>query len=144
MARPKSTQPTDGELELLKLLWEAGPSELGRICTDLRRQRPVATTTVATMLTVMLGKGLVKRTRSPSGYLWSAKVGRDATSRRLVEKLIERVFDGSAQLLVAHLVETQKLSAADRKQVLALLKRGAARSPGKDAPTPLDSSPPKS
>jgi BlaI family transcriptional regulator, penicillinase repressor len=144
MARPKSTQPTDGELELLKLLWEAGPSELGRICTELRRQRPVATTTVATMLTVMLGKGLVKRTKSPSGYLWSARVGRDATNRRLVEKLIERAFDGSAQLLVAHLVETQKLSDADRKQVLALLKRGAARLPGKDAPTSLDSSTPKS
>jgi BlaI family penicillinase repressor len=144
MARPKSTQPTDGELELLKLLWDAGPAELGRICADLRRQRPVATTTVATMLKVMLGKGLVKRARSPSGYLWSAKVGRDATNRRLVDKLIERAFDGSAQLLVAHLVETQKLSDADRKQVLALLKRGASRSPGKDSPSPPDSSPPRS
>jgi predicted transcriptional regulator len=144
MARPKSTQPTDGELELLKLLWDAGPSELGRICTDLRRQRPVVTTTVATMLTIMLGKGLVKRTRSPRGYLWSAKVGREATNRRLVDKLIERAFDGSAQLLVAHLVEAQKLSDADRKQVLALLKRGAAGSPDKDVPTPLDSSQPKS
>jgi predicted transcriptional regulator len=144
MARPKSTQPTDGELEILKVLWDAGPSELGRICTELRRQRPSATTTVATMLTVMLGKGLVKRTRGPNGYLWTAKLGRDATNRRLVDKLIERAFDGSAQLLVAHLVETQKLSDADRKQVLALLKRGAAKSPVKDVPPPLDSSPPQS
>lgn len=144
MARPKSTQPTDGELELLKLLWDAGPSELGRICTDIRRQRPVATTTVATMLSVMLGKELVKRARSASGYLWSAKVGREATNRRLVDKLLERAFDGSAQLLVAHLVDSQKLSDADRKQVLALLKRGAARSSGKDSPTPADPSQPES
>src|SRR5262245_33784593 len=101
MARPRSTQPTDGELELLKVLWDAGPCELGLVCSELRRQRPVATTTVATMLAVMLGKGLVKRAQSRRGYLWSAKVGRAVTTRRLVDKLVERAFDGSAQRLVA-------------------------------------------
>ncbi len=127
MARPKSTQPTDGELELLKLLWEAGPCELGRICTDLRRARPVATTTVATMLNVMLEKGIVKRARSPRGYLWSARVGREATTGQLVAKFIDRAFDGSAQLLVAHLVESKKLSVKERREILALLERGASK-----------------
>lgn len=144
MARPKSTQPTDGELELLKILWETGPTELGRICTELRRQRPVATTTVATMLTVMLAKGLVKRASGTGDYLWSAKVGREATNGKLVDKLLERVFDGSAQLLVAHLVESQKLSDADRKEVLALLKRGAAKSQGKDRSGRTETEDPKS
>lgn len=130
MARPKSTQPTDGELELLKLLWEAGPCELGRICTELRRERPVATTTVATMLTVMLGKELVKRTDGPSGYLWSAKVSRDTTTRGLVDRLLDHAFDGSAELLVAHLVKSNRLSEATRRQVLALLDKGAGRGRG--------------
>jgi predicted transcriptional regulator len=128
MARPKSTQPTDGELEILKLLWQAGPCTLGRICADLRRNRPVATTTVATMLTVMLGKGLVIRSRSRRGYLWSAKVGREATTRRLVDRLLDRAFDGSAWLLVAHLVDSKKLSIKDRQQVLELLERGISKS----------------
>ena len=61
MARPPSTHPTDGELELLQILWQAGPSSLGRICTALRLRRPIATTTVATMLKVMLDKGLIRR-----------------------------------------------------------------------------------
>lgn len=144
MARPKSTQPTDGELEILKLLWEAGPSELGQVCAELRRQRAVATTTVATMLSVMLEKGLVKRGRGPKGYLWSAKAGRKETTRRLVEKLIDRAFDGSAQLLMAHLVESQKLSEKDRREVLSLLARGAAKSPEKSAPASPSSARPKS
>ena len=143
MARPKSKQPTDGELEILKLLWDAGPRELGYVCNELRRRRPVATTTVATMLSVMLNKGLVKRTCGPSGYLWSAKAGRQATTRQLVEKLIDRVFDGSARLLMAHLVESQKLSEKERREVLAILKRGAARSPGHDLSSPPDSLPHK-
>jgi predicted transcriptional regulator len=144
MARPKSTQPTDGELEILKLLWEAGPCELGLVCAELRRQRPVATTTVATMLSVMLGKGLVKRTRSPRGYLWSSKSGRTATRRRLVDDFIERAFDGSAQLLMAHLVESRKLSDKDRQQVLALLNRPAAGSSASGPAARSDSSPPTS
>ncbi|MGQ0633474.1 MAG: BlaI/MecI/CopY family transcriptional regulator [Planctomycetaceae bacterium] len=130
MARPPSTQPTDGELELLKLLWETGPCTLGRLCAALRQSRPVATTTVATMLSVMRNKGLVKRVRGNRAYLWSARVRRDETNRRLVDRLIERAFDGSAQLLVAHLVESNKLSDSERRQVLALFEKGAGRARG--------------
>lgn len=121
MARPASNQPTDGELELLKVLWEHGPAELGAICAELRRQRPVATTTVATMLKIMLEKQLVKRTASKRRYLWSAKVSREHATRGLVKQLIDRAFDGSAQSLVAHLVEAQKLSEEDRRQILSML-----------------------
>ena len=121
MARPASNQPTDGELELLKVLWEHGPAELGAICAELRRQRPVATTTVATMLKVMLEKQLVKRTASKRRYLWSARVSREHATRGLVKQLIDRAFDGSAQSLVAHLVEGQKMSEDDRRQILSML-----------------------
>ena len=127
MARPQNTQPTDGELEILKILWNVGPCELGRVCTELRHERAVATTTVATMLTVMLGKGLVKRSRGKRSYLWSARTGREATTRRLVKRLIERAFDGSARLLVTQVVESKQLSESDRRQVIALLERGAAQ-----------------
>ena len=50
MARPPSKQPADGELEILKILWETGPAGLGQIHTVLQERRGVATTTVATML----------------------------------------------------------------------------------------------
>ncbi|MEX0713529.1 MAG: BlaI/MecI/CopY family transcriptional regulator [Pirellulales bacterium] len=122
MPRPATKQPTDGELELLKLLWEAGPAELGRICAALRRKRPVATTTVATMLKVMLNKGLVERTRRPGGYLWSAKAAPEATRRGLLERLIDRVFEGSASMLVAHLIDVEGLSEAELNEIRALIE----------------------
>ncbi len=40
MARPPSAHPTDGELELLQVLWQTGPAGLGQICTALRLRRP--------------------------------------------------------------------------------------------------------
>ena len=79
MARPPSAHPTDGELEMLQVLWQAGPSSLGQICPALRLRRPIATTTVATILKVMLDKKLVHRKRTPQGYLWSAKTTRQNT-----------------------------------------------------------------
>ena len=64
MARSPSDQPTQRELEILAVLWEHGPASLGTVCDALRRQRPLATTTVATMLKVMLDKKLVTRRRA--------------------------------------------------------------------------------
>lgn len=134
MPRRKSAQPTDGELEILKILWESAPCELGRICSEMRRVRPVATTTVATMLTVMLGKGLVRRITGPNRYLWSAQISRDAATRGMVARLLDHAFDGSADLLLAHLIESRKLSERTRREVLALLKQGAARDKADVAP----------
>jgi len=121
MARPARTQTTDGELEILKVLWHLGPVELGSIGTALRRQRPVAPTTIATMLKVMLAKGLVKRTPGTRGSLWSAKMSRKAATKGLLRKFLDHVFDGSAQLLVAHIIEEGKLTNRDREEIRRLL-----------------------
>lgn len=126
MARRPSSQPTEGELELLNLSWDHGPAPLGTLCAAVRQSRPVATTTVATMLKIMLDKGLVKRTQSAGGFLWSAAVSRQATQQKLLSGLVERAFDGSARLLVARLLADNKLSAADRKEIVAMLKAGPA------------------
>jgi BlaI family transcriptional regulator, penicillinase repressor len=125
MARPTSKQPTDGELEILKILWESGPAELGGICSALRRHRPVATTTVATMLKIMLSKGLVKRSEGDRASLWSAKVSQRAATTGMLRKLLDRVFDGSAQRLVAHLLEEGRLSDQDRHEIQRLLDSSA-------------------
>jgi predicted transcriptional regulator len=121
MARPASRQPTDGELEILQLLWESGPAELKQIHATLHEHRKVASTTVATMLGVMLGKGLVERHQGARGYRWSARVSRDAAARGLLTKLVDRLFDGSSQRLVAHLVEDGKLSPEECREIQALL-----------------------
>jgi BlaI family penicillinase repressor len=119
MPRPASTQPTDGELEILRALWAAGPTSLSQLCEALRQERDVAATTVATMLRVMSDKGLVKRSGSGRGATWSAAVSQERTERTMVHRMVERVFDGAADRLVAHLVEGGALS----DQQLAELRR---------------------
>lgn len=121
MARPPSSQPTEGEIEILKVLWRGGPSELGAVCSELRRRRPAATTTVATMLGVMLKKGLVRRAIGPRGYVWTAALTSQLASSGLLRRLVDLVFDGSTKGLVLHLIEHGKLNARERKEIEDLL-----------------------
>jgi BlaI family penicillinase repressor len=122
MARTASKQPTDGELEILKVLWDLGPAGLGQVHQVLFDERGVAITTVATMLKMMLAKELVERTDGPRGYLWRARVSRKATVSGLIGKLVQHVFDGSAQRLVAHLVQEGELDEGERREIAELLK----------------------
>lgn len=129
MARPPSRQPTEGELEILNVLWDAGPSELGSVVEALRKGRPVATTTVATMLKVMESKGLVARGASEGsrGARWGAVAERTTTRSGLLRRLIDVAFDGSAGRLVAHMLEDRSLTDADRESIRALLGEGTKK-----------------
>lgn len=122
MARPPSTQPTDAELEILRVLWESGPSGLGPIHAAIQARRPVALTTIATTLKTMLAKGLVAREDGPRGYLWSAATSRGSAASGLLGKLVQHVFDGSARRLVAHLIEEGALDDRDRDEIRAMLE----------------------
>src|SRR5262245_1938212 len=122
MARPRSGEPTGTELEILTVLWEAGPAELAEVCGRLRRKRPVATTTVATMLSVMKAKGLVSRSAGPRGYRWQAAVSRQAAATGMLRRLMDRLFEGSASRLVAHLLTEGSLGPRERREVARLLR----------------------
>jgi len=122
MARPPSTQPTDAELEILRVLWNRGPAGLGNIHALIQERRQVALTTIATTLKTMLAKGLVAREDGPRGYLWSAVASRGSTATGLLGKLVQHVFDGSARRLVAHLIEEGVLDDSDRAEIRALLE----------------------
>src|SRR5215212_4827250 len=117
MARPKSQQPTDGELEILRVLWDlASPAELGQIRAALlqQRDRDIALTTVATMLKVMLDKDLVARAKGERSWLWSARVTRHNATRGMIRKVLSNVFEGSASKLVMHLIEDGRLTADEQ------------------------------
>ena len=124
MARKPSSQPTDAELEVLSILWDApGPMELGRICEALGGQRghSVPMTTIATLLGVMLDKRLVKREKGERSYLWSAAVDRDPTRDGIVNKVLKRAFGGSAPLMVASLLRNVEVSDQVREDIRSLL-----------------------
>lgn len=131
MARPPNTQPTEGELEILNILWESGPADLGTIRAALQGRRAVATTTIATMLKLMREKGLVERSDGPRGYIWGAKVSLNAARSGLLGKLLNLVFDGSPRRLVAHLLEEDALSDRDREAIRRIIEARKPEGPSR-------------
>src|SRR4029079_5457549 len=104
MARPKEEQPTAGELEVLKVLWEKGPSTVREVMDVLNEDRPRAYTSVMSLLNVMTDKGLVVREPHGRAFVYQAKTNRGRTLRRMVGDLLGRAFEGSTSQLVAPLL----------------------------------------
>jgi len=117
MARPKEEQPTAGELEVLKVLWERGSSTVREVMEVLNRDRPRAYTSVMSLLNVMTDKGLVVREPQGRAFIYRAKTNRGRTLRRMVGDLLGRAFGGSTSQLVAHLLDQTKPSPAELDEI---------------------------
>src|SRR4051812_11301008 len=133
MPRPPSQHPTDGELEILRTLWDRGPSSLSEICESLRQGREAATPPAPPIPRVMADKGLVKRKPARRGHQWSAAVTQSAAASSMVGKLVDGVFDGSAGRLAAHLVEAGQLSADELTELRKLIDSNRASRKGAKA-----------
>jgi BlaI family transcriptional regulator, penicillinase repressor len=124
MARPRHEQPTPAELEVLKVLWDReGPSSVRDVLEVVNRHvdPPRAYTSVMSLLNVMTDKGLLRRSPQGRAFLYEPIAPREQTLRSLLGETLERVYDGSASLLVAHLLDRSRPSADELDQIRALL-----------------------
>lgn len=111
MARRKAhEQLTPRELEIMKALWEGGPATAGEVQERVRAARPLAYTTVQTMLNILVRKGRAKRTLVDRSYRYRAAISREKAAGNTLRDLVERMFGGSAEALVMSLVETSQLT----------------------------------
>jgi predicted transcriptional regulator len=110
MTRPREQQPTAGELEVLKILWDRGPSTVREVMDVLNASRPRAYTSVMSLLSVMADKGLLVREAKGRAFVYRPKVNREKTRGRMVGQLLKRAFEGSASQLVAHLLDQSRPS----------------------------------
>lgn len=117
MARPKEEQPTAGELEVLKVLWDRGPSTVREVMEVLHAERPRAYTSVMSLLNVMTDKGLVVRQPRGRAFVYRALVARERTRQQMVGDLLGRVFEGSARDLVAHLLDQSQPTDAELEAI---------------------------
>jgi len=127
MARQVLPRPTDGELEILRVLWREGPCTVRQVQQTLARRRPTGYTTVLKLLQIMTEKGLVLRDATQRTHVYRPRLSEDQTQRQLVKDLVERAFGGSAQQLMMQALAAGKASAkelAEIRQLLDDLERG--------------------
>jgi len=105
MARPREKNPTPAELEVLRVIWESGPCTVREVLTVLNKQRPRAYTSVMSLMNVMTKKGLLSQRPKGRAFVYSARLSQDKTQSGMLSDLLDRAFDGSANALVAHLLQ---------------------------------------
>jgi predicted transcriptional regulator len=127
MARPKTGRPTDLELEILKALWERGPSTVREVREALFGKRPMIYTTVLKMLQIMTEKGLVVCDKRERAHVYHPKETRNAVVGRLTGDLLNRVFDGSTPQLVLHALEQKRAKPEDLAEIRRLIKEAERR-----------------
>jgi len=119
----QTPRPTDAELSILRVLWEAGPRSVREIQHLMNENRPTGYTTVLKMLQIMTEKGLVVRDESVRPQIYRPRLSRVQTQRRLLTDLLQRAFGGSVRELVLQALATRKSSPEELANIEEWLDR---------------------
>ena len=127
----KGQSPSDAEWRVLHALWRKHPASTRELLDALHGETGWAYTTLKTVLGRMLEKGLVSAEMHGNAAFYEPAVEQGRARGNALRTMIERVFEGAAGPLLAHLVEHESLSQAERKQlaswIAAAEKKGARR-----------------
>jgi len=115
------------EFQIMEALWARGESSIRGILESLPAKRRPAYTTIQTTIYRMESKLVVRRVKKVGNFhIFAASISRDAAQRRLIDELLA-LFGGRSQPVMAHLIETGKLSMDDVKEAEKLLRKLSAK-----------------
>ena len=113
MSRRRSTTPTEGELEILSVLWEHGPTTVREIYNRLKGKRGTGYSTTLRMVQIMTEKGLILKAAAPQ----------EQTQLQLVDHLIQSGFGGSAMSLVLRAAAARRITGEDLAEIKRMVEK---------------------
>ncbi len=117
----KKIKPTESELQILKVLWENGPSTVKDINRVLSKKKETGYTTTLKLMQIMFEKGLLSRVAEGRSHIYSTKVKQNETQKVMVDKLLETMFGGSAKDLVMQALGNSKASKSELGEIRNLI-----------------------
>lgn len=120
---------TEREADVMAVLWQRGPSTVAEVRDRLSDD--LAYTTVLTILRTLEDKGYVAHEQEGRAHRYAALVEREVARRSALHAVTRRFFDGSKAMLLAHLVDDDKLSEDEIERIRSLLRRRSKSKKGK-------------
>jgi predicted transcriptional regulator len=120
--RPVSATLTPQELDLMRIVWRKRHATVRDVYETLLERRKIAYTTVMTMMRVLERKGYVKATRVDRADVYRPTRPESQVLRSMVREFVDRVFGGSTQPLLVHLIEDRKLSSREIEEIERLIR----------------------
>ena len=122
--RPAKNTLTDQELEIMKAIWALDrPATVRDVYESLLRQRKVAYTTVMTMMNILESKGYLKKNQEDKAYIYRPAQTKSKVVHGMVREFVNRVFNGSAEPLLMHLVEEEGLTEEEIARIARMARK---------------------
>jgi BlaI family transcriptional regulator, penicillinase repressor len=121
--RRRSTTLTEQELEIMKVVWDLESATVRDVYEALLKRRKVAYTTVMTMMNILEEKGYLKKKQAERAYLYRPAQPKRQVIGAMVKDFVNRVFNGSAEPLLVHLVEEHDLSEKDLEEIARIRRK---------------------
>ena len=106
----------------MKVIWKLEKANVRQVYETLLEQRRIAYTTVMTMMNILEQKGYLTKRQVDRAYVYQPAQPQKQVIRSMVREFLDRVFNGSAEPLVAHLVEDRRLSEKDLEEIRRTIK----------------------
>ena len=113
---------TPQELAIMKVVWRLDKATVRDVYEALREKRPVAYTTVMTMMKILEEKGFLKKSQAERAHVYRPTRPRQQVVGAMVRDFVDRVFDGAAGALLLHLAKDGKLTKAERERIKDLIE----------------------
>jgi predicted transcriptional regulator len=115
-------QLSDLQLALMRALWVAGEATVAEVHAALAGERPLAQTTVSTLLTRLEKRGLLRHRTEGRQFVYRALVDEAELNRSMVAELADRLFPGDVTELVHHLLRARDVAPGDLARIKALIE----------------------
>jgi BlaI family penicillinase repressor len=120
--RPKSATLTEQELEIMKVVWQRERVTVRDVYEDLLERRKIAYTTVMTMMKILAQKKYLRKSQEDRAYVYQPTKPKNQVIKGMVREFVNRVFNGSAEPLLVHLMEDRKLSGKDLEEISRMIR----------------------
>ncbi|HEY2252467.1 MAG TPA: BlaI/MecI/CopY family transcriptional regulator [Planctomycetaceae bacterium] len=120
---PEFPQLSETQLEIMNVVWRAGEATVGEVWKALADRRKVARNTVLTLMERLEKKGWLRRRADGHVYRYAAAAGREATLGKIVGRLVDTAFDGSAEGLMMALLDERGVTAAEAERIRAMIDK---------------------
>src|SRR5580692_11152882 len=124
--RPKHTTLTPQELEIMKLVWAREVATVRDVYEALLERRKIAYTTVMTMMKILEQKKYLLKSQDERAYIYRPAKPKNQVIKGMVREFVNRVFNGSAEPLLVHLIEDRRLSQKDLEEITQMIRRKEA------------------
>lgn len=98
---------TRQELEIMKIVWEQGAATVKDVCESMSKIKPIAYTTILTLMSILEEKGVLVHTKSGRAYVYRPLLSRRQATRNQIQDILARFFDGCPEKLIENVLEDE-------------------------------------